>query len=372
MSVRATPFHGRAASANPSNRWSERNGFTIATDYGDALAEAIAARAGVVLADISWRWRFFVQGTEAAACLSHLLTKSVTPLAPGQSLKALWLNDGGGMRGAGVVARYAGDKFMIVSAATDGAWFAEAARQFGFSLRDVTEAEGGLALIGPQAKATLDAAGLNTELAPLEFRKLFWRGLDITISRWGEQEGYEIWCGADDCHLLWDRLMKAGAAFDIRPAGLAASDILDVEAGVPRPGRDYLPSVDGFDGAPSPASLGLESLIDESHAIFNGRVAWLAARSSEKRTMVGIEIDSETPASFTPLLHAGSIAGHTLTSIRSPVLRRAIALAQVEKFLSAPGTEFSLVLPLSPENLLTRSVAARVVSLPFLKPASAP
>jgi glycine cleavage system T protein (aminomethyltransferase) len=370
MSVRATPFHARAAAANPNNRWTHRNGFTLASDYGDASAEAVTARTNVVLADISWRWRIFLQGTEAPACLSHLLTKSVDLLAPSQSLKVLWLNDSGAVRGAGVVARYANDLLLIISAATDTRWFAEAARQFGLSLRDVTEVEGGVALIGPQAKATLDAAGLSTDLAPLEFCKLFWRGLDVTVSRWGEQDGYEIWCAADDCYVLWDRLMKAGALFGIRPAGVAASDILDIEAGVPRPGRDYLPSIDGFGGEPTPASLGLETLIDEAHAIFNGRAAWLSARSSEKWTMVGIEIESEKPASFAPLVHAGTVVGHTLTSVCSPVLRRAIALARVEKSLAAAGTEFSLTLPLSPGNLLTRSVAARAVSLPFVTSAS--
>lgn len=372
MRVRATPFHARAAGANPFNRWTERGGFTLALDYGDASAEAIAARTGVVLADISWRWRLIVQGVEAAACLSHLLTKKVELLAPGQSLKALWLNDGGALRGAGVVARHASDQFLVLSATTDTWWFAEAARQFDLSLWDATEQEGGLALVGPSAKAVLEAAGLGSNLASLEFRKLFWRGLDITISRWGEQEGYEIWCAADDCYLLWDRLMRVGAAFGICPAGVAANDILDIEAGVPRPRRDYLPSTDGFGAEPSPATLGLESLIDEGHMTFNGRVAWSAARGSEKLVTVGVEIDSETPASFVPLLHAGTIIGHTLTSVRSPLLRRAIALAQVEKPRSLPGTEFSLTLPLGSESLLTRTVPARVVSLPFLKPASAP
>jgi hypothetical protein len=47
-------------------------------------------------------------------------------------------------------------------------------------------------------------------------------------------------------------------------------------------------------------------------------------------------------------------------------LRRAIALATVEKSFAAPGTEFSLTLPLSHENQTIRIVAARVRSLPFV------
>lgn len=364
--IRATPFHGRAAANNPLNCWTVRNGFTLAQDYGDAQAEALTARTHVILTDISWRWRVLLEGAAARDCLAQLMTKNSGSLMPGQSLKALWLNDGGAVRGAGVVARYASDQFLLVSAATDTAWIVEAARQQDVSVRDVTEHEGGLAIIGPYADAVFKAAGLVTEIPSLGFQKLFWRGLDVTVSRWGELNGYEIWCKAEDCFALWDRLMRGGAPFGIRPAGLAAMDILDVEAGIPRPERDYVPASDGFAFEPTPASLGLESLVDEHHTAFNGRGAWLANRARSKTAIVGIEIDSETPASFTPLLRQGTQVGHTLTSVRSPFLRRAIALAQIEKSLATLGTDFTLNLPMSLNAQEHRQAAARVADLPFL------
>lgn len=368
--IRATPFHARTAASNPFNRWAARNGFTLALDFGDAQEEALAARANVALLDISWRSRVWLEGANAAECVSCLMTRDARRLQPGQSLKALWLNDDGDVRGAGVVARFAADRFLVASAAEDSAWFAQAARQFQTSFREVTEEQGGLALIGPSAKAVLDAAGLDADIEFLSFRKLFWRGLDITLSRWGEHAGFEIWCNADDCLILWDRLMRAGAPFAIRAAGLATSDILDIEAGIPRPHRDYRPAIDGAPSGPLPASLGLESLIDDAHRTFNGAAAW-RARKPARTALVGIEIDSETPASFVPLIHSGAVAGHTLTSVHSPALRRAIALAQVEKHLAVAGTAFSLVLPMSLDQAAAQPVAARVASLPFVKPADA-
>ncbi|MGN6149570.1 MAG: glycine cleavage T C-terminal barrel domain-containing protein [Rhizomicrobium sp.] len=364
--IRATPFHARTSASNPFNRWTTRNGFTLAQDFGDAQAEALAARMNVVLMDISWRWRIHLVGAGTADCLSHLMTRNVSAIDPGQSLKALWLNDGGAVRGAGVIARLAPDQFLVAAAATDAPWLTEAARQFQVVLRDVTEEQGGLALVGPYARAVLEAAGLEANLEPLAFRKLFWRGLDLTLSRWGEQDGFEIWCNADDCLILWDRLMRIGAPFAIRPAGLLASDILDVEAGIPRPERDYCPASDGFARNPSPESIGLESLIGETHLIFNGRDAWLGARNSVKTVFIGIEIDAELPAPFVPVYRSDAIAGHTLTSVNSPTLRRAIALAMVEKSFAVPGTEFSLTLPLSLESQAIRTVAARVRTFPFV------
>jgi aminomethyltransferase len=364
--IRATPFHARTSAGNTFNRWTKRNGFTLARDFGDPQAEALAARTSAVLMDISWRWRIHLMGARAVDCLSRVMTKNVSVIDPGQSLKALWLSDGGAVRGAGVVARLAPDQFLVAAAATDAPWFTEAARQFQVVIRDVTEEQGGLALVGPYARAVLDAAGLDANLEPLAFRKLFWRELELTLSRWGEHDGFEIWCNADDCLILWDRLMRVGAPFAIRPAGLLASDILDVETGIPRPERDYFPACDGFARSPSPESIGLESLIGETHLVFNGRDAWLGARNSVKCAFVGIEIDAEVPAPFIPFYRSGAVAGHTLTSVHSPTLRRAIALAMVEKSFAAPGTEFSLTLPLSLEDQTIRTVAARVRSFPFV------
>jgi aminomethyltransferase len=365
---RATPLHGRTAALNRFNSWAPRNGFTLASDFGDVHQEALAARTRIALADISWRWRFFAKGAQAVPFMSRLVTRNVAELAPGESVKALWLNDSGAVRGAGIVARYASDSFFLASAATDIDWFQSAASAFDVTLNDVTEKEGGIALIGPYCAAVLKAAGLDADIPLLSFRKLFWRGLDVTISRWGEQNGYEIWCSADDCYLLWDRLMRAGASFGIEPAGLSAMDILDIQGGIPRPARDYRPATDGFAIDPSVESLALETLIDEKHLMFNGRSAWLEQRGKSKTVLVGVEIDAEIPASFTILMRNGAPAGHTLASVYSPVLRRAIALAQIEKSCAAPGSVFKITIPGSldaPENPV---VTAHIVPLPFIQP----
>ena len=364
--LRATPFHARAAEACETNDWAVRNGVTLARVYTDTGDEALAARFRAGLIDISWRWRVLIDGARAADFLSRLATRDVTTLEPGQAVKALWLGDGGGVRGAGVIARFGQESFRLVSAAPDRNWIAGAATRFGVTVRELGQSVGGLALVGPHAAATLARAGIDPALEPLAFRRQFWRGLDITLSRWGEQGGYELWCTADDGIILWDRLMKAGDAFGLQPMGLAAAEVLDVEAGIARPGRDYLLPLDGNATGPTPRALGLERLIDEDHAGFNGRDAYLAARSGERLRFAAVEIDSQTPASHTPLMRGARRVGRTLTSVRSPALRWAIALAQVEAEASVPGTLLSLTLPPSLEIPELRTVSARVVDLPFL------
>jgi glycine cleavage system aminomethyltransferase T len=63
----------------------------------------------------------------------------------------------------------------------------------------------------------------------------------------------------------------------------------------------------------------------------------------------------------------GRTVGHTLRSVWSPSLRRAIALAQIDVAAFAPGTKLTLTLPPSQANPELRSAEARVTALPFLK-----
>ncbi len=363
--IRATPFHIRAADANTGNLWAPRGGFTLASVYSRTDAEAAAARVGVVMADISWRWRVMLEGARVRELVQRLFTRDASGLQPEQALKALWLSDGGGVRGAGVVARHGRQSFQLVSAAQDGDWIASAAARFGVSFRDVTEEEGGLAIVGPYAARLVAALGLDAALELSSFRKETWKGVDVTLSRFGELGGYEIWCAASDAPLIWDRVARAGEPFAILPAGLDAMDVLDIEAGVPRPGRDYAGASGPNAAAPLAGELRLESLIDAEHAGFNGAKAALAATPRVRLT--GLVIDSAAPAPFTPVTVEGRAIGRTLSACYSPLLRRAIALAQIEQVRAVPGTAVQIQLPAS-RDMLPTVAAARIADLPFLAP----
>jgi glycine cleavage system aminomethyltransferase T len=80
-----------------------------------------------------------------------------------------------------------------------------------------------------------------------------------------------------------------------------------------------------------------------------------------------VQIESDVAAPHTPLSVDGRAAGHTLSSVYSPSLRQAIALAQVDHSAARPGTRLGLTLPPSLESPELRPAAAMVVDLPFLK-----
>jgi aminomethyltransferase len=345
--LRATPFHARVAEANKLNAWENRSGFTLAS--GDPR-EALAARFGAIMADVSWHGRAAITGARAVEFVSRLLTRDVSRLRPGEALKALWLNDAGGVRGIGTMARMGAQSFVLISTVEDFGWIADAAALYGVAVRDVTEEEGVLTLLGPAAGKVLMAAGLEADLGPLTLRKYFWRGLEVTLSRFGE--GFELWCAPDDALIVWDRIVKAGQAFALCPAGLRALDILDLENGIVQPGSDFAPARDGFAPEPSPQSLGLCGLVDRDH-VFNGRAGYLSA--GREKVLAGILFDSETPAPRTVLTRGGLAAGRTLGSLVSPALRRALALAVLDPDAAAPGTA-----------LTAGGATCRTCALPFL------
>jgi aminomethyltransferase len=363
--LRPTPLHARTAALNTRNTWIERNGFTLARDYGDREGEALAARFSVVVSDISWRWRVTLDGARSAEATARLFTRDASGLAPGTGLKALWLNDAGAVRGAGLVARLGDAQFLLAATAPDPDWILGAASRFEVEAKDATRLAAGIALIGPYAARLLSAAGLDPALEPLAFRTVDWRGLTVTLSRWGEHGGYELWCGSDDATIAWDRLFKAGASFKARVAGAAAMDMLDIERGVARPGRDYRTAVDGLSPEPQAASLGLERLIDETHE-FNGRTQWLARRARSGTSLKGLVFDGEIAAPHSPVMRGVMVVGRTFSSVYSPALRRAIALAQLETSGSAQGAQLFVTLPTSADAPAERRANVHIVDLPFL------
>jgi aminomethyltransferase len=366
--LRTTPFHARATEASRGNLWRTRGGFTLADSYGGAEDEALAARAGAAMADVSWRSRLLLEGARAGDCVSRLFTRDAAQLLPGESMETAWLNDDGALRGTGIVARLTTYSYLVAATHGDSDWIARAARLFGVSCRDVAVAQCGLALVGPCAASVLAAAGIGAQLALLAIAPRNWHGRKLLLSRWWH--GYEIWCTPHDALILWDGLAQAGGAYALAPIGLSAMDVLDLECGIAISGRDFAPARDQDAKEPLPRMLGLGPLIDEKHVQFNGRSAYIGG-PYEQCSLMGLEIESQWPAPHTPIEVAGRTIGRTLYSAYSPALRRAIALALIDEGEALPARSVSLTLPPARCRGAFSRVDATLVRLPFL-PIAAP
>jgi aminomethyltransferase len=340
MTLKATPFHARTVAANRWNAWQNRNGFTLAAHYTDSAEEALAARFGAVLLDLSWQTRLQFSGAQVEDFVARCFTRNPARLKPGEALEALWLNDAGAVRGSGTVVRLGRESFLLLCEGEDEAWLSAAASLFEVA---VTPAAAGLlALAGPAVEKILNAAGLGTP-APMSLHRIAWRGLDITLSRLGL--GYEIGCAADDALIVWDRLMAAGCGFALLPAGVEAFDILEIESGLLQAGRDFAPARDGFAPQPTPQELGLSSLVDRRHS-FNGKAGFLAAGPDTILTGLLPDAGVEPGAVLT---QTGQAAGRVLVSRPSPALQQTVCLAMLKAPCSGPlkaGESLCRVVPL--------------------------
>ncbi len=321
MTLEASPFHARAVEANRLNAWENRGAVTLAAHYGSVAEEAIAARFGAVLVDVSWYWRVELSGDQAPALVSRLFTRDAAALGIGAAMDVLWLSDGGAVRGQGTVIRLDRTRFLLAAAAEDADWIENAARLYHVRVEDRSRQQGALVVIGPAAGKVLNAAGLPTDLAPLSSRSFDWRGLPVRLARLGP--GLTIGCNADDALIVWDRLVAAGRPFALMPAGQSALDILETESGIVRPLRDYTPAREGFAAEPTPQALGLTALVDRAH-LFNGRAGVLAA--GPDTLVTGLLVEGE-PLPGTPILRGTETVGRTLGCRFSPAMQRPIALA---------------------------------------------
>ncbi len=343
----ATPFHARAAEANRFNTWETRAGFTLSSYYGSAEEEAVAARFGAVLADISWHWRVRISGVRACEFVAYCFTRDTLALSIGAALNVLWLNDSGAVRGTGTVIRETRDSFMLVSTQEDMGWLSGAASLYDVAI-DECEAEGVLTLIGPLAARVVAVAGLDADVLPLSKGRQHWAGLGVSLSRLGV--GFEIWCDPDDALIVWDRLMAAGRSFALVPAGQVALDTIEFESAVMRAGRDFAPARDDFVAQPLPQSLGLCALIDRAH-MFNGRSGYLAG--GPETTLWGVLLDTYVPLAGMPLTQEGHVVGRTIAARYSPALQRVIAYAILNE-------------PAPAGDLQVGSALCRTIGLPFL------
>ena len=347
-----TPFHPRTAEHNLANAWLSHGAFTIPAHYGSPSQEALAARRSVVMIDVSAQQDLHIAGKGAAAFLSAACGAAVRGIAIGHCEDVYWCADGGGLRGFGVLSRLAEEEFLLRSADADIGWFTSAAPRFDrVDVRDVTSERGLLLLTGPYAIAIMVAARLESVgLEPRRHARFDWRGVPVTVFHDGRLSGYQISCAPRDACLIFDRLYGAGRLVSLRLAGESALQLLHLEAGLPIPHLDFTPAREPFAHAPSPVALGFQHPHDGS-----GRAGGYM--------LAGLELDSDQPVPFAPILAGGSEAGRTLRSLYSPALKAAIALAELSPSRASPGTA---VIVRHMDGAGRRDIAARVVPLPFL------
>jgi folate-binding protein YgfZ len=318
----------------------EIDGWTVPARFGDPAGEYRALREAAALVDLAFLGRLRVTGPDRADFLQGMLSNDVKALAPGGGCPALLLTEQGKIV-ADLVALATADAILLdgMACALEDARVALERYVVAddVELAATGAAEHVLGVLGPDAARALERLG-----APLpavdyahETREVLGAAVQIVRVPAPGAGGVRCHVAAADAADWWRRCLDAAR---IPPAGLEAWDVLRIESGIPRYGRDLTRETLALE-AP------LEAAISFRKGCYLGQevVERITARGHVNRKLVGVAIDGRAvPAPGDRLHAAGREVGWVTSAAWSWRLACPIALAYVRREHLAPGTVLEL------------------------------
>ena len=349
-----------------------------------------AIRNAAAVIDVSPLFKYKVTGPDATRLVNRVITRDAERLSVGQVYYTPWCDEHGKTIDDGTVARLDEQTYRWTAADPNLRWLRQNAAGLRVQVDDISEQVAALALQGPMSAHVLRRAA-DADIETLRYFRLTRgriAGVPVDISRTGYTGdlGYEIWMPADRALDVWDALMSAGRAFDLKPAGMLALDVARVEAGLLLIDVDFNSSKKALITSHrySPYEMGLGRLVTLDKAPFVGR-APLAAEHQRgpSRMIVGLEVDwneveviydelglapvapSAASRVHVPVRAIGRQVGRATTTTWSPTLKRLIALATIDAPYYAEGTRLEIEVTVEG---VRHFVGAIVVKTPFFNP----
>jgi len=373
---RQTPLHRRHLEAGakmmPAGIWQRPAFYGKASQREQCMqAEALHVRNKVGIIDVSTLGGLDVRGPDAAELPNRMYTFAFLKQPVGRSRYALMTNEHGVVIDDGVCARFAENHFYV-TATTSGVdriyqqmlkWNAQ--WRLDVDIANVTAAISAVNVAGPDARKVLERVCTDLDLSPQGFPYLAVRqgtvaGIKARLLRVGfvGELGYEIHVPARHAVRLWDALMEAGKAFDIRPFGVETQRLLRLEKGHVIISQDT-------DGMTHPAEIDMGWAVSRNKPFFVGRrsVDILEAQPMTRK-LVGFTLPkgSLQPLEGHLVLSGPDISGNVTSCEYSETLGQVIGLAYAGFDQSQPGQH----IPIRVEGGIM--VQATVVKLPFFDP----
>lgn len=383
-----TPFFPRISVLCNSMKWKEWAGYYAVCSYETLHdSEYFAFRNSAGLLDVTPLYKYSVKGPDAAAFLSRIMVRNISKLDVGRVSYCCWCNDDGKVIDDGTVMRRSEHDFFVTSADPCYSWFSRFLRGYHVELEEISEQISGLALQGPTSRDILKQI-CDADLDNFKFfstRKTKVDGFDMYLSRTGYTGdlGYEMWVENKQALKLFDAIMEAGRDYHIRPAGLDALDVTRVEAGLILKDVDYFNSLHALieDRMSSPYEISLGWTVDLKREPFNGQAALQTEKEQgSKWAIVGLDIDwpqleslyykcglppvigSHAWRSSIPIYidkRRKTQAGYATSGTWSPILKKNIALATVEKKYDKIGSELQIEVTVEHKHYAVSAIVSK-------------
>ena len=360
--MKSTPLHALHASLGA--RFTELADWQVPADYADARAEHMAVRQQTGILDLSYRGRVRLSGPERGKFLQGLITNDVLKLTEGGGLYAAILNPKGRML-ADLKLYCIQEAFLLDLDREITDKTVQILNRYRLvskvQLEDLSDQLAQLAVHGPGAAPLVEKVlGVSPPPIPeLSSITVQWQGHTVYLIRSGYtgEEGFDLILPVEGAEPLWKRLCQAKDPLTIRPVGLEALKSLRVEAGIPQYGLD-------MDENTFPPEAGLEEkAISYTKGCYVGQetIARIKSYGQVHRRLAGLIFEEglsagEFPQPKDKVLKEGQEIGFVTTTVNSPLLKRPIALAYIQRKAFEPD------LPVT-----VGKCTARTTELPFYK-----
>ena len=361
--LRRSPFF-EATQRHGAKAYTVYNHMLFPICFDDMEAEYRHLLEHVTLWDVSVERQVEITGPDAFAFTNMLTPRDLSKCAVGQGKYVVITAEDGGIINDPVLLRLGQNHFWLALADSDVLlWARGVALNSGLNVKISEPDVSPLQIQGPKAKEVVLAlfGDAVTKLRYYWFLETKLDGIPVVVTRtgWTGEVGYEVYLrDGSRGDELWERIMDAGASYQIRPTG--PSDIRRIEAGILNWGADMRLENNVYE-------VGLERLVDEGkQASWIGRDALLRIRNEGvRRKLAGIEIEGgriEFNASKWPVSAGGKVVGRVTSAIWSPRLKKNIGYAMMPIAHTALGTTLTVNIP----GAGTRK--ATVVPRPFVDP----
>ena len=351
--TKETGFHSRFSKL--TRDFTEYNGYWLPNRFNNEgpTEEYWAAREAAVIMDLSPLRKFEVTGPDAEKLLDYCVTRNILKLSDGQVVYTAMCYEHGGMVDDGTVYRLGPENFRWIGGSDiSGIHMREQAEKLGLKVwvRSSTDQMHNVAVQGPKSRDIMKEV-IWTPPARAEVGEIDWfrftvgrihnfEGPPVVVSRTGYsgELGYEIFCHPKDAEVVFDAVWEAGQPHGLKPLGLEALDWLRVEAGLIFKDYEFDDTTDPFE-----AGIGFTVPLKTKEADFIGKAALVERKAHPQKKLVGLEIHADEPVGKDDCVHIGRPQIGLVTSgMKSPILKKNIALARIDVAHAEPGTEVEI------------------------------
>ena len=338
-------------------------GYNMPVQYEGVNAEHEIVRNGVGVFDVSHMGEFFLKGENALALIQKVTSNDASKLVNGKAQYSCLPNNDGGIVDDLIVYKIEDNHYLLVVNASniekDWNWISSH-NDLGVEMTNASDQYSLLAIQGPKAAQAMQSL-TNIDLANMGYYTFqigdFAGKQNVIVSATGYtgSGGFEIYFKNEDAEYIWNKVFEAGAAFGIKPIGLAARDTLRLEMGFCLYGND-------INDTTSPLEAGLGWITKFDKTFTNSDNLLHQKEAGVARKLVGFEmIERGIPRHDYEICDAqGNVVGIVTSGTQSPSLGIAIGMGYVPSALATVDSEIYI-------RIRNKDIKAKVVKMPFYK-----